>query len=129
MSETGEPTTVYELVGGAPTFVALVERFYAAVAVDPLLRPLYPETDLVGARDRLAGFLIQYWGGPDDYSQERGRPRLRMRHAPYVIGPAERDAWYRHMSDAVRAGGFPGPAEEAMLDYFEMAANSMMNVG
>ncbi len=129
MSENGDPTTVYERVGGAPTFVALVQRFYAAVSVDPLLRPLYPDDDLEGARERLTGFLIQYWGGPDDYSKERGHPRLRMRHAPYIIGPAERDAWYRHMSDAVRAGGFPAPVEETMLGYFEMAADAMMNVG
>ena len=127
-AEEPEPTTVYDLVGGAPTFEALVARFYAGVVADPLLRPMYPDDDMAGARARLTGFLIQYWGGPDDYSQERGHPRLRMRHAPFVIGPAERDAWLRHMTAAVRAGELPGPVEEAMLAYFEMAANAMVNV-
>ena len=85
--------------GGEQTFRLLVDRFYAGVAMDPLLRPLYPEEDLAPAADRLALFLIQYWGGPTTYSQTRGHPRLRMRHAPFVIGAAERDAWLRHMRD------------------------------
>jgi len=80
-----------------------VDRFYAAVAEDPVLRPLYPE-DLTAPSAHLAAFLVQYWGGPDDYRLERGHPRLRMRHVPFAIGFPERDAWFRHMSEAVRAG-------------------------
>lgn len=88
-------------VGGEPTFRALVHRFYEGVAADALLRPLYPEQDLGPAEDRLALFLIQYWGGPGTYSETRGHPRLRMRHAPFVIGEAERDAWLTHMRTAL----------------------------
>ena len=95
---------MYERVGGAPWFEALTVRFYDAVAEDPVLRPLYPD-DLTEGREHLCGFLIQYWGGPTDYSDQRGHPRLRMRHAPFAIGEAERNAWFRHMSDAVIAAG------------------------
>jgi len=87
---------VYDAVGGRQFFVDLVDGFYAGVTTDPLLRPLYPE-DLTDSRRHLAGFLTQYWGGPSTYSDERGHPRLRMRHAPFAIGDAERDAWLRHM--------------------------------
>jgi len=88
--------TVYDVVGGRPFFVDLVDGFYAGVSADSLLRPLYPE-DLTDAQRHLAGFLAQYWGGPSTYSDERGHPRLRMRHARFAIGEAERDAWLRHM--------------------------------
>ena len=101
--------TVYDAVGGRPFFVDLVDGFYAGVSADPLLRPMYPE-DLTDPREHLAGFLIQYWGGPSTYSDERGHPRLRMRHAPFVIGEAERDAWLHHMLgslDAVAAARRP----------------------
>jgi hemoglobin len=87
---------VYEVVGGRPFFDDLVEGFYAGVSADQLLRPMYPE-DLTESRRHLAGFLTQYWGGPATYSDERGHPRLRMRHGPFAIGEAERDAWLRHM--------------------------------
>jgi hemoglobin len=117
---------MYERVGGAPWFAALTERFYAAVANDPVLRPLYPD-DLVPSSEHLCGFLIQYWGGPDDYSRERGHPRLRMRHAAFVIGAAERDAWFRNMAGAVRAGNL-GTADEAeMLTYFASATTHLIN--
>ena len=96
MPDDGSARTVYDVVGGQPFFVELVGGFYAGVAGDPTLRRLYPD-DLTDARRHLAGFLAQYWGGPSTYSEERGHPRLRMRHAPFVIGPAERDAWLRHM--------------------------------
>jgi hemoglobin len=99
---TGEPT-FYEAVGGEPTFRKLVATFYEGVSSDPLLRPLYPEEDLGPAEERLRLFLIQYWGGPGTYSQQRGHPRLRMRHAPFRVGPAERDAWLRHMRAAVES--------------------------
>src|ERR687885_221199 len=87
-----EPGSFYELIGGEPTFRKLVDEFYAGVATDPVLRPLYPEPDLRSAADRLRMFLIQYWGGPTTYSLLRGHPRLRMRHAPFRVGPPEQDA-------------------------------------
>ena len=98
---TTEPS-VYEVVGGERFFVALVDRFYDGVEHDELLRPLYPD-DLTDSRRYLAGFLAQYWGGPPDYSQERGHPRPRMRHLPFAIGEAERDAWLHHMLAALEA--------------------------
>jgi hemoglobin len=120
--------TFYEAVGGEETFRRLVATVYAGVADDPELRPLYPEEDLGPAADRLRMFLVQYWGGPTTYSQERGHPRLRMRHAPFVIGSAQRDAWLRHMRHALDTLELP-PSYDAMLwDYLTMAADSMRNV-
>ena len=119
--------TFYDAVGGAETFRRLVHHFYQGVADDPLLRPLYPEADLSGAEERLRMFLVQYWGGPRTYSEQRGHPRLRMRHAPFVIGPAERDAWLRHMREAVDALELPEAADKLLWDYLEMAAQSMVN--
>jgi hemoglobin len=121
-----EMTTMYERAGGRPWFVALVDRFYDALARDPVLRPLYPE-DLDHSRAHLAGFLVQYWGGPDDYSAERGPPRLRMRHVPFAIGRAERDAWFGHMSEAVRAGGLSPEDEAEMIAYFDSATSFLVN--
>ncbi|GAC1374142.1 MAG: globin [Acidimicrobiales bacterium] len=121
-----ETTTLYERVGGSAWFGALTERFYAAVAADPILRPLYPD-DLAPARERLCGFLIQYWGGPADYSNERGHPRLRMRHMGFTIGLAERDAWYRHMAAAVKAADLASDLELALLRYFAGAATQLTN--
>jgi hemoglobin len=121
-----QTTTMYERVGGRHWFVALVDRFYDAVAEDPVLRPLYPE-DLTAPRSHLASFLIQYWGGPGDYSLERGHPRLRMRHVPFSIGRPERDAWFRHMSDAVRAGGLDPEDEAEIIDYFDTSATFLIN--
>lgn len=118
---------VFEAAGGAETFTRLVDRFYAAVAEDPVLRPLYPEVDLAGARERLTLFLIQYWGGPSTYNDRRGHPRLRMRHAPFAIGPAERDAWLRHMTAAVESLDLPRAVRDAFLDYFEAASTAMIN--
>ena len=103
MSRAGTPSigNVYDAAGGAETFKLLVERFYSRVATDALLRPLYPEEDLASATERLTLFLIQYWGGPSTYNEKRGHPRLRMRHQPFAIGQAERDAWLGHMTAAV----------------------------
>ena len=120
------PPTVYDQVGGQAFFDRLVERFYLGVAADPVLRPMYPD-DLAESRRTLAGFLAQYWGGPPDYSAERGHPRLRMRHVPFTIGQVERDHWLAHMVDAVQAAELPAELESAMLDYFEMAATAMIN--
>jgi hemoglobin len=122
-----QTTTFYDAIGGEPTFKRLVEVFYAGVADDPVLRPLYPEEDLGPAEDRLRKFLIQYWGGPGTYSQERGHPRLGQRHAPFRIGPTQRDAWLKHMRHAVDSLGLD-PAHEATLwDYLNRAALFMVN--
>ena len=119
-------STLYERVGGEPFFVALVGRFYAVVASDSVLRPLYPP-DLEPAKAHLAAFLAQYWGGPALYSAERGAPRLRMRHQPFAIGQAERDAWVRHMTAAVRASGASGEDMGQLIEYFEKTATFLMN--
>jgi hemoglobin len=120
-------TSFYDLIGGEPAFRRLVEVFYEGVATDPLLRPLYPEQDLGPAADRLRMFLEQYWGGPRTYSDQRGHPRLRLRHAPFVIGPAERDAWLKHMRDAVDALDLAPEQERPLWEYFERAADFMIN--
>jgi hemoglobin len=117
----------YEAVGGEPTFRRLVAEFYAGVADDPVLRPLYPEADLGPAEERLRMFLIQYWGGPGTYSQQRGHPRLRQRHAPFVIGPTERDAWLRHMRRAVESLALPPAQEKELWEYLNRAALFMVN--
>ncbi len=121
---------LFDRVGGEPFFVDLVDRFYLGVAGDPLLRPLYPD-DLSESSRHLALFLVQYWGGPRTYSDERGHPRLRMRHAPFVIGATERDAWLRHMLGALaelQSASRISPADALELrDYLEMAANSLVN--
>ncbi len=110
-----------------PFFEALIGRFYDGVATDPILRPLYPEADLAGARHRLTLFLAQYWGGPRTYDAERGHPRLRMRHLPFAIGLAERDAWLRLMREAISwTNPQPGVAER-LHAYFDMAAEAMRN--
>ncbi|MGV9415227.1 globin [Nocardia sp. NPDC003693] len=129
---TGEQTATsfYEAVGGAETFDRLVSVFYREVAQDELLRPLYPEEDLGPAERRLRLFLEQYWGGPRTYGEERGHPRLRMRHHPFKVGPLERDAWLRAMHIAVaeiEPELLDAPHRKQLLDYFEMAANSLMN--
>ena len=122
-----QATTFYEAVGGEPTFRRLVHDFYQGVASDPELRALYPEQDLSGAEDRLRLFLIQYWGGPHTYSDQRGHPRLRMRHAGFHVGPGARDAWLRHMRVAVDNLNLPDHAEDLLWDYLLMAAHSMVN--
>jgi hemoglobin len=119
--------SVYELGGGEPAFRLLVQRFYAAVAADPVLRAVYPEEDLAGATERLTLFLIQYWGGPQTYSEQRGHPRLRMRHQPFAIGQTERDAWLRHMRAAVESLDLAPAVRKALLDYFETASTAMIN--
>ena len=122
--------TFYDAVGGEETFRRLVQHFYAGVAEDPLLRPLYPEPDLAGAEERLRMFLVQYWGGPRTYQERRGHPRLRMRHAPFKIGYIERDAWLRCMHTAVAeidSQTLDDEHRQELLSYLEMAAHSMVN--
>ena len=118
---------VYEAVGGSATFETLVRRFYARVGQDPLLRALYPEEDLSSATERLTLFLIQYWGGPDEYSARRGHPRLRLRHQPFAIGQAQRDAWLAHMTAAVDSLELAPETRKALLDYFETTSTAMIN--
>jgi hemoglobin len=124
---TQPETTFYDTVGGEPTFRKLVDVFYAGVADDPVLRPLYPEADLGPAADRLRMFLEQYWGGPSTYSEQRGHPRLRQRHAPFKVGPAQRDAWLRHMREAVESLGLDPTHEATLWEYLQRAAMFMVN--
>lgn len=125
---TSEPgQSFYDAVGGHPTFDGIVRRFYAGVADDPELRPMYPEQDLEGAIQRLTMFLEQYWGGPQTYSDQRGHPRLRMRHQPFHINPAARDRWIHHMRDAVAHANLAPLHAVTLMDYLERAAHSMVN--
>jgi hemoglobin len=119
--------TLYDAAGGMPFFEALIERFYDNVPADPVLGPLYPADDLAGARQRLTLFFAQYWGGPRTYDAERGHPRLRMRHMPFAIGPAERDAWLRLMREAIAHTDPPPSVAERLLAYVDMAAEAMRN--
>jgi hemoglobin len=119
--------TFFEEIGGHETFARLVTRFYQGVRQDPVLVPLYPQDDWDGAEKRLRTFLEQYWGGPTTYSEERGHPRLRMRHAPFAIGPVERDAWLSHMREAVGSLGLTPEQDATLWGYLEMAARSMQN--
>jgi hemoglobin len=122
-----EAQSFYEAVGGEETFHRIVARFYAEVAADEVLRPLYPEEDLGPAEERLRLFLMQYWGGPHTYSDNRGHPRLRMRHAPFQVGPLQRDAWLRCMRIAVDEAGLAEEYRTQLWNYLEMAAQSMVN--
>ena len=118
--------SLFTRVGGMPYFTSLVERFYAKVEADPVLRPLYPE-DLEPGKAHLALFLVQLWGGPPYYAVERGRPLLRMRHMPFAIGQAERDAWFTHMRDCVLDSGADTADAATLIDYFEKASTFMIN--
>jgi len=125
----GDPVggSFWEAVGGHPTFERLVRAFYAGVREDDVLWPMYPEDDLEGAIQRLTGFLEQYWGGPGTYSEQRGHPRLRMRHQAFAVTPDMRDRWLRHMRDAVDSLEL-SPLHQSMLwDYLERAAHAMVN--
>ena len=114
-------------VGGRPTFEKLVRAFYEGIKTDPVLLPMYPEADLEGAIQRLTGFLEQYWGGPGTYSEERGHPRLRMRHIAFKVNPDARDRWLLHMRAAVD-GLELSPLHDATLwSYLERAAHAMVN--
>ena len=128
MTRMTDQGTLYEAVGGMPFFEALVDRFYHGVEADPGLLRVYPQPEDLGpARRRLTLFLAQYWGGPSLYGEERGHPRLRMRHAPFEIGFDELDRWLHHMTEAVRSLGPREDVERALLEYFAMAAEGMRN--
>lgn len=122
-----DTTNYYEVFGGESFFADLVSQFYARVATNEILRPMYPERDMAGAARRLQMFLEQYWGGPTTYSEERGHPRLRMRHAGFHIGPAARDAWLRCMREAVDGMEMEAAAREKLWRYLEGAAEHLLN--
>lgn len=122
-----EERSFYDRVGGHETFVTLTAKFYAGVTEDAILREMYPEEDLGPAEVRLRMFLEQYFGGPTTYSDERGHPRLRMRHMPFHVNPDARDRWMTHMTAAVLSLDLPPIDQEMMLDYFDRAAHAMVN--
>ncbi len=126
MNESME-LSLYEAVGGEETFRRLVSKFYRRVAGDPELRAVYPSRDLGPAEEHLRLFLIQYWGGPGTYSERRGHPRLRMRHARFAIGEAERDAWLRHMRAVMDELALDADRDRQLWDYLVMAAHSLVN--
>ena len=117
----------YEEVGGHATFTRLVARFYEGVRRDPVLAPLYPQDDWEGAETRLRGFLEQYWGGPTTYGEQRGHPRLRMRHAPFSVTPEMRDRWLTHMRAAVDSLDLAPNLRDELWTYLERAAHFMVN--
>jgi hemoglobin len=125
----GDPVggNFYELVGGRPTFVKLAAKFYEGVASDPVLREMYPEEDLGPAAERLQLFLEQYWGGPSDYQELRGHPRLRARHMPFVIDHDARERWLKHMRVAVESLELPPLLEAELWGYLDRAATAMLN--
>jgi hemoglobin len=120
-------SSYFDQVGGHATFDKLTRAFYRGVADDPVLRPMYPEEDLEPARVRLQLFLEQYWGGPTEYSDTRGHPRLRMRHMPFHINAEARERWLVHMTGAIASLKLPPLREEEMLDYVDRAAHAMTN--
>ncbi|MFI0432597.1 MAG: globin [Candidatus Nanopelagicales bacterium] len=120
-------STLYEQFGGPEFFAALVADFYARVAEDDVLRPMYPEQDLGPAEDRLRMFLEQYWGGPKTYGEQRGHPRLRLRHQPFAVTPTARDRWLEHMRVALSNRELPPELDHEMWNYLFLAAGAMMN--
>ena len=122
-----DTTNYYELFGGEVFFADLVSQFYAHVATNEILRPMYPESDMKGAAHRLQIFLAQYWGGPTTYQEERGHPRLRMRHAGFKIGPAAKEAWLQCMREAVDGMDMEAEASAKLWRYLEGAAEHLLN--
>jgi len=124
---TSAEQTFYDQIGGFPTIAKIVARFYEGVATDEVLRPLYPEEDLGPAQERFTMFLVQYWGGPTTYSETRGHPRLRMRHAPFRVTPKARDHWLRHFRVGLESADLPPELEGQFWDYVTHAAQFMVN--
>jgi hemoglobin len=120
-------TTFYDEIGGEPTITAIVAAFYRGVAGDEVLHPLYPEEDLGPAEERFRTFLMQYWGGPTTYSDRRGHPRLRMRHAPFAVTPVAKDHWLTHFRAALDEVGLPPEQDAQFWDYITHAAQFMVN--
>lgn len=130
MGRVTTPTSAdnfYAAVGGEETFIRLTRRFYEQVGADAEFRAMYPEEDLGPAEERLRRFLEQYWGGPTTYSERRGHPRLRMRHVPFRITVKERDTWLRYMKVALDELQLPAEFHDEMWDYFQRAADAMVN--
>lgn len=125
--EAAEEQTFYDAIGGQDTIVAIVDRFYEGVATDEVLRPLYPEEDLRPAAHRFAMFLEQYWGGPTTYSDQRGHPRLRMRHAPFAVTPTARDHWLTHFRAGLDSVDLPADLDARFWEYVLHAATFMVN--
>jgi hemoglobin len=123
----GEETSFFDEIGGEPTFRRIVASFYAGVAHDPVLRPMYPEADLGPAEERFVLFLMQYWGGPTTYSQERGHPRLRMRHAPFAVDLDARDRWLAHFRAGLDSVDLTPEQDARFWDYVTHAATFMVN--
>lgn len=119
--------TFYDEIGGMPTIAAIVDRFYAGVAQDEVLRPMYPEEDLGPAAERFTLFLAQYWGGPTTYSDERGHPRLRMRHAPFAVDPRAATHWLKHFKDGLESADLTEEQKDQFWDYVSHAAQFMIN--
>jgi len=127
-SSSAEPEqTFYDAIGGYDTIARIVARFYAGVAQDEVLRPLYPEADLAPAQERFTLFLVQYWGGPTTYSERRGHPRLRMRHAPFAVTPVAKEHWLRHFREGLDEVGLPPELDAQFWDYVTHAAQFMVN--
>ncbi|HEY1135663.1 MAG TPA: globin [Nocardioides sp.] len=120
-------TTFYDEIGGEATIRAIVHRFYEGVATDPLLRPMYPEEDLGPAEERFRLFLAQYWGGPTTYSEQRGHPRLRMRHAPFAVTPASAERWLVHFRAGLDAVALTPEQDAQFWAYVTHAAQFMVN--
>lgn len=127
MGDVDEGTSFYDEIGGFETFRRIVARFYEGVATDPVLRPMYPEADLAPAEHRFLLFLVQYWGGPTTYSDERGHPRLRMRHAPFAVDLDARDRWLGHFRAALDSVDLTPEQDQRFWDYVTHAANFMVN--
>jgi hemoglobin len=127
VSSAAEGQTFYDEIGGYPTIAKIVERFYEGVATDEVLRPLYPEQDLAPAAERFTLFLVQYWGGPTTYSDTRGHPRLRMRHAPFAVTPKARDHWLTHFRAGLDEAGLTPEQDAQFWDYVTHAAQFMVN--
>jgi len=125
--QNGTVSTYYDEIGGYPTFVKIVDRFYEEVATDEVLRPLYPEQDLRPAAERFTLFLVQYWGGPTTYSENRGHPRLRMRHAPFAVTPDAKDRWLLHFRAGLDEVALTPEQDEQFWDYVTHAAQFMVN--
>lgn len=118
---------LFQRLGGEQTFTTIARVFYQSVKADPVLHEMYPEEDLAPAEERLRLFLIQYWGGPSEYQEKRGHPRLRMRHAPFKVNPIAKDHWLRAMRTAVDAAALSEADDALVWDYFERAALAMVN--
>ena len=127
MIPIGPVDPLFSQVGGHATFDKLVRHFYQGIEHDEVLRPMYPDDDMEGAVWRLTAFLEQYWGGPTTYSEQRGHPRLRMRHMPFRVNPDARDRWLHHMRTALDELALPPMHEEALWDHMQRAAHAMVN--